>query len=636
MFDVLPHSFFAGQRGICPTCGAALDLSARQQHCGYCGGESVLERRLVRVGDEPQYTGAGEPDKETRTHQTRWLLEEFGKAGLLPVTCPGCGAQFEADANQRTVTCSHCNTQSRLERRLKHLGPETLDKPQRRNHADFMLQRRGKSPLKWDVQTEQLCWRILNEPDADKQAALAHNLYESWSYTNATLAYFLPWMLDHAARKQGLVAEYVHGAVGKLLCNEDQRLWAPTLDACAQFAFNVRGPVSLLHELGLGKAICVKLLIDVAEYAWGQGAAQYACHAAFAVSTLIDRNFDEHPFIGEVMLYRLYYLSGPVLGWALDKIGSGMGGYLFKDAGKLIRFVDDLANERPEIADAAVAPMRHLPTHTAGDYLSRLQLVESLKSRATRNAAILSLFAPDEAGVAAAVPALVALMDSEDTRDAAVKALARLIGGKDGAAIDKLVDQRGESLPERLRVEYMWKFPKTTKLKRENVKEWQPRPEPPPPADVVAAKAAWDKAGRAALDTRDLQREAMRAQKERVRNLDLPIFDHPRDEPPTEPEAAPAARPTSSPATRPGDASQSDEISASLALPAKADSVTAQIDAATRRYLASMEKFQQEMQSLAARGGDFTAGPEYPKMMERMQKAITDFQAECERIHKGL
>src|SRR5262249_31844422 len=160
-----------------------------------------------------------------------------------------------------------------------------------------------------------------------------------------------------ATREHGLVAAYVVQGVGKLLCHEDRRLWLPALEACAQFAFNVRGPTALLHEIGLGKAVCLKVLLDVAEYAWSRGATEYAVNATWAVSTLIDRNFDEHPFIGEVMLHRLHYLSGPVLGWALDQIGSGMGGYLFKDAERLIRFVDDLAAERPAIASVVGAPI---------------------------------------------------------------------------------------------------------------------------------------------------------------------------------------------------------------------------------------------------------------------------------------
>src|SRR6185369_16263082 len=142
------------------------------------------------------------------------------------------------------------------------------------------------------------------------------------------------------------------------------------------------------------KAVCVRLLLDVAEYAWSRGARLHAAHAAWAVTTLIDRNFDDHPFIAEVMLHRLYYLSGPVLGWALDKIGSGMGGYLFRDASRLLRAIDDLAAERPAVASAVAAPIRFLAPQTDGAYLERLAMVSTLRTAAARRAALSHLIPP--------------------------------------------------------------------------------------------------------------------------------------------------------------------------------------------------------------------------------------------------
>jgi hypothetical protein len=511
-----------------------------------------------------------------------------------------------------------------MERRLRRLGPDTLARPERRNYQDLVLQRQGRSRLKWDVETEQLCWRILNEANPDARAALARNVADSWGYSNASLAYFMPWLLELATREQGLTGAYIVQGVGKLLCNEDRRLWLPALEACEQFVFNVEGPPALLHEIGLGKAVCVRLLLDAAEYAWSRGAAEYAVNATWAVSTLIERNFEDHPFIGEVMLHRLYYLDGPVLGWALDKIGSGMGGYLFRDADRLIRFIDDLAIERPAIASVVAAPIRFLSPKTDSEYVARSALLPELKSPAAREATLRHLYPPEslaEASAVVVVDAMVPLFPDPVLGAAAVQVVARLIGGpgKTPDAIERLVDEGGDGLPERLRVEYLWKFPDTRKLDRTRIVEWQPQSDPPEASEAGKAREAWDMAIRRAVTHRDEGREALRTQADRVRGVDAPIFDRSRDELATAPPVDEKSEPLPSLAP-----SEPREEPRPAAAPPHAE-------AALGRYLQRMQVLQAQLEELARGGGDLAANSDYQRLIVAMQQAVNDYTADVDK-----
>jgi hypothetical protein len=112
--------------------------------------------------------------------------------------------------------------------------------------------------------------------------------------------------------------------------------------------FDVKAKRTILSELGLGKGVCVKTLIDAAEYAAVHGDRDYCCHSLWAVNTLIGRNFPEHPTIAEIVLYRLFYVTGPVLGWALYTMRESYlrGRYPWQT---LARAVDELAAERPDV-----------------------------------------------------------------------------------------------------------------------------------------------------------------------------------------------------------------------------------------------------------------------------------------------
>ena len=253
--------------------------------------------------------------------------------------------------------------------------------PERRNRADFQLQSSGKSPLAWDVQTEQLCWRVLSEPDFESQVALAQN-FEGWSYINATMVYFLPHLLALAKKSPLALARPIVDCVGKLLCQDDASLFAPTLEACEPFALDPRGSTELLHEIGLGNARGLKLLIAAADAASRAGNLAYASHALWSAHYIIERNFNQHGAIAEILLYRLLYVSTPVLGWMLHEMSSGYGGYVFKDPLPLLEFIDDCAFERPDLVEPLTLCVR-APWAKSLDELSvRLQFIRTRLSKA--------------------------------------------------------------------------------------------------------------------------------------------------------------------------------------------------------------------------------------------------------------
>jgi DNA-directed RNA polymerase subunit RPC12/RpoP len=288
MFDVIPEVMSRSHRGICPTCGAAMPLaeSGRDARCEFCGGGSTLQHRLRAIE-----ASAGELQAPKIKGATRWLRKQ---ARYEKCNCPGCGAEFDADTEQSIQTCKYCGTQSKLETRLVAITAEDVEPPQRRTRADVDNQNSKRLDYPWEITTEQLCWRIIHEPELMPRVNLAKR-FQKWGYINHTAVHFLPWVLKHVQTDNDMVVLYACDAVGKLLCQGDPTLWPGTIQACRGVIFDVKAKRTILSELGLGKGVCVKTLIDAAEYAAVHGDRDYCCHALWAVNTLIGRNFPEHP-----------------------------------------------------------------------------------------------------------------------------------------------------------------------------------------------------------------------------------------------------------------------------------------------------------------------------------------------------
>lgn len=536
MAELLPGILARSRRGLCPTCGAALDLeeAGRLVTCGFCGGQSALERRLRRVDGDLDLPELG--DGAGGEEDTRALAAALGESRPEEVKCPGCGDAIAGDLAHEIVTCGSCGTQSKVERRMVRPRAEERALPQRRTREEFVRQRRGESELKWDVCTEQLVWRILNETDSERRVALALK-FEEWCYINATAVYFLPHLLKLAKESDIRLAGPLCDCVGKLLCQDDARLFAPTLEACEPFALDPRGSTELLHAIGLGNARGMKLLLDAADAAARAGAVEYAANALWAAHAIIERNFEEHPVVAEILLYRLFYLSPVAMGYILYEMRSGYGGYVFQDPYALLAFLDDCAFERPELVGFLATRPTAPEVPSPEELEKRLAFVRARLSKAGQGASLVCLMNPPEEPpaevLAAAVDFVEPWLDDGELREAATVVLRRFIQAGEGIAppLVELIRRRGHSLPEIVQREVHWKVPDNTLLDRSKIPPYYDgEPEVRFSPVVEEALAAYDAAIREAVDRRGEERDAAREYWERLRGMELPLFDEP--EPP--------------------------------------------------------------------------------------------------------
>ena len=531
MSEVLPGILARSRRGLCPTCGAALDLkdSERLVTCDFCGAQSSVVRRLRKQDADVDLPELGTGEGGERDE--RWLAAALGESRPETVTCPGCGANVEGDLAHEVITCASCGTQCKVERRMVRPKAEAPAAPERRTRADFEQQRRGESPLKWDVETELLIWHILNEPDPVRQVAYALK-FDEWATINATTVYFLPHVLALAQKSDLRLAGPIAECVGKLLCQEDARLFAPTLEACEPFTRDPRGCTELLHQIGLGNARGMKLLLDSADAAARAGAVDYAANALWAAHTIVERNYDEHPVIAEIMLYRLFYLSPTVMGWVLHVLQSGEGGYVFKDPYALLEFIDDCAFERPELVSfLSTRPYAPDVTDTS-ELRDRLGFIDRLVSKPAKAAALTALtnIAPEAPAdvLAAAVAFMDPWLDDPELCPAATAQLRRTIKDGEGIAppLVQLIGRRGHTLPEIVQREVHWKVPDNTLLDFGKIPPYYDGdPEVALTPVVAQALEAYDQAIRQAVNVRDDEREAAGAFWQAARDLDVRLFD---------------------------------------------------------------------------------------------------------------
>lgn len=489
MYDVLPETLARAQRGICPTCGAPMRLAeaGREARCDFCGGNSQLRFTLRAL--EPE---AAKLEKAVIKGATRWLSKQ---ATYQDCTCPGCGATFQADAGHSIQTCKYCGAQSKLETRLVPITTDDVAEPQERTQADVENQNRDRIDYPWSVAGEQLVWRLLHEPDLAVRVNLATH-YNAWSYINHTAAHFLPWTLRVIQRDEDAVAFIACDVIGKLLCEGDPTLWPGVIQAVRGVAFDVKLKPCVLHELALGKGVCVKTLIDAAEYAAAHGSPGLAWQALWGVQTLIGRNFPEHPVIAQIVLYRLFYLTGPVLGWALDALRNSYlrGRYPTEF---LLRAIDELGAERPSLVPHLLECLYIGQPETADEFRARLGWIRDAVSWGGKAAAFEMLYTPpgnDSALYKEAIELVDECLDDPDAGPSVETALMRLITAQEertDPAIDALIERRGESLSERVKREYIRRNPATRLLDTSRKYYWQSEPKRALDPGLEALIAQW-------------------------------------------------------------------------------------------------------------------------------------------------
>lgn len=544
MSDVLPLSLVRVKRGICPGCGLPLPLDddAPSVVCRACGCDAVVERRLRTTEPELPGTplrmefGEGSPAAgDAAPPATTWLRStRFRQGDVQDVACPGCGISLKVNDQPGAVDvlrCDACGTDARFERRLVALRrtPAGAD-------AAMALQPRPRSAEEPrcldddavdDPRSEHLIWRIVNEREPQKRVALALNLLRS-EFTNGTVARFVPALIaamhergdsaDDATRRafEQAIAE----GLGRLQNDGRVALRDAVLVAAEPWLFRPGTSRALIASLGLGSPVGLKMLLDSAEWACRRPHAEGEEHAAAclnAVNWLFQRNFDAHASMGEVLLYRMLYLSGPALAFALGVAQRQITGTGFHyDAATLLRFIEDAEAERPTLVpDLERAFYVGLPSDAA-ELRGRLALFAKLRGAAAKSAALRHVLGPPSEADDAACAELVALLESllEDHRlaEPAAACLRSVVehSREVPAAIHALVARRGDRLPAELRRHYLAAVPNTPHLDPSAIPYWTSPVAPEPSPEFTAALARWKIALGSAIDHDSANREALR------------------------------------------------------------------------------------------------------------------------------
>ncbi|HMN97353.1 MAG TPA: hypothetical protein PKC43_12845 [Phycisphaerales bacterium] len=525
--------------------------------CRACGCEAIVERRLRTT--EPELPGTplrsrfgdeSEPGAAPGTGAGRWIRSsQFRQGDVAAVACPGCGvtmALAEENDAVEVLRCDSCGTDARYERRI-------VARP--RDPSEIAPAPRPRSPdeppnlddrAEDDPETEHLCWRLVTERDDALRTALALNL-RRWRFVNRTSARFAPALIDrmHAAPRSPLFERALADGLSLLLNHDDHRLRDAVLIGSERHLFRPGASRPLISALGLGPPIGLKLLLDGAEWAERHGDHEQAAACLNAVNWIFQRNHGAHASMGEVLLYRLLYLSGPVLAFGLGVAQRRITGTGFHfDPETLLRFVDDAAAERPALVPELVRAYYGGPPANGAALRERIAFFRSIGSLPARRLALSQHLRPaasDPAADALHHPAcaeLVRLVEEslfpDELRPAADAddggAISRQAGSVDPAtsprsegaaltdaacaclrgllaecaaippALEDLVARRGDELPAEFRRAYVALVPSTPRIDRAAIPPWS-SPAAETQADAIAeAWAMWRRALAAVVD----------------------------------------------------------------------------------------------------------------------------------------
>ncbi|MBL8115250.1 MAG: hypothetical protein JNK60_20375, partial [Acidobacteria bacterium] len=369
-------------------------------------------------------------------------------------------------------------------------------------------------------------------------------LGEEWTYVNATSARLLPAVLGSLAGTEAHFQYAGSQVVAKLLCEGDPALRNAVVRASERFIFDTECPRDLVFELGMGDGVCCRPLLDAAELGYRRGDFEYACAALLSINWIFQRNFPHHQAMGDIILYRMLYLSGPVLAFALllaQRQVTGTGFYY--PAETLLSFIDDAAVERPTLVPELDKSFYCGLPKDESEYRRRKAFYDGLKTNEARRSALTRwLWPPEEASqdlyreIAAF---LVPLLNDGALKPQAEKALHELVSTPKEVpeAVHALVAEKRDALPGEMRREYLSRVPKTTHLDPRAIPYWESEKEAGPSPEIKAAQEAWKTGLVAADDVRREHREAFREFMDAHRDVEVTVWDGASDGPDPDPPA---------------------------------------------------------------------------------------------------
>ncbi|MEE9312303.1 MAG: hypothetical protein V3V10_07800, partial [Planctomycetota bacterium] len=243
--------------------------------------------------------------------------------------------------------------------------------------------------------------------------------------------------------------------------------------------------------------------------------------------------------IAQIVLYRMFYVTGPVLGWALKAMRSSYlrGRFPIET---LVRAIDELGSERPELIEHLLDSIYATQIDSIEEYDKRLAYIRDANSWAGRAAGFELLTSPvdDNALMAETVALIVADLDDDNAGKAAENVLYRLIisGDKTHAAFDKLVKARNESLSDRVKREYIRRNPETELLDTSEPYYWTSEPKREFDPEMQKLIDDWEDGIGAAVDQYRSIQSDNQGLRDEARKLDVSVFQ--RETPATLPLGA--------------------------------------------------------------------------------------------------
>lgn len=361
-------------RASCPTCGhpsppgSALDVS----ECPACGVRSHVARRVRMI--EP--VGVGDFDPGVVVGRSDVSVQKGG----VSVPCPGCASPLETEHGQALARCGHCGTWAKIERILSAedaVAPVAY--PERAHRFRFLAARSERRDAERDACIDRAL-AAATDPEA-----IGHLLrFTPWEAVTPDREQRLTRLLEQGIRStildrascvvvRKLLLHAAHDAVG--LADHPWRYLV--LRCVARVAFRPGASGRLIQELRhvYGGGAAVKLLLEVADYALGQGHDDYAEDALDVLEHALEQGVwsarhDRSP----VLLYRLAYVDERVAAWLLTQVA-----WLWTvEPPLLARFVDDCALERPTLATAVANRVTYRTCVTFDAYIDHLRFLHTL------------------------------------------------------------------------------------------------------------------------------------------------------------------------------------------------------------------------------------------------------------------